>query len=74
MYGIPVLSTNSLSIFAVSFLFAPAPISKTGDFAASIISTARLMALYSAIGLLATLGVSTWADVSSAAISSGNSI
>ena len=72
--GMQVLSTNSLSIFAVSFLFAPAPINNKGDWASSIIVTAAAIALYSAIGRRAMLGVSIWALVCSAAMSSGSSM
>ena len=53
----PDLLTNSLSILEVNFRLAAAPISSNGDLATSIISTALLIALYSAIGRRLALGV-----------------
>ena len=73
MNGILVLSTNSLNIRAGIFLFDPAPVSSRGFFAFSIISTACLTAFSSAIGLRAILLGKGMAEVSSAAMSSGNS-
>ena len=74
MKGTPVLSTNSRSILHVSFRLAPAPITRTGLLACSIIATAALMALYSAIGRRTVLAGIRAALVSSAAMSSGNSM
>jgi hypothetical protein len=71
--GIPVLSTNSRSIFDVIVRFAPAPMTRIGDFAASSLATAAATAFWSALGRRATLrGIGT-ESVCSSAMSSGNS-
>ena len=67
-------STKTLNLLDALFLIVPLPASIIGFLAFIIKSTASLIALLSAAGLLVKVGFIGWSSISSLAMSSGNSI